>query len=65
MSYIDLHVHSTKSDGTVTPADLVRLAKQADLSAFALTDHDTVAGVAEARAAGEKEGIRVITGAEL
>lgn len=65
MSYIDLHVHSTKSDGTVTPADLVRLAKQADLSAFALTDHDTVAGVVEARAAGEKEGIRVITGAEL
>ena len=40
---IDLHVHSTASDGTLTPAELVAEAKKADLSAFALTDHDTVA----------------------
>lgn len=65
MSYIDLHVHSNKSDGTYAPAELIPLAKAADLSAFALTDHDTVAGVAEARAAGEQAGIRVIAGVEL
>ena len=38
---IDLHVHSTESDGTLTPEDLVAEAKKAELAAFALTDHDT------------------------
>ena len=46
--YIDLHVHSSASDGTMTPAEVVDCAAKAGLSAVALTDHDTVAGVAPA-----------------
>ena len=42
MKLVDLHVHSTCSDGTLTPSELVSLAKKTGLSAFALTDHDTV-----------------------
>lgn len=48
MNKVDLHVHSTASDGTFTPAELVRAAVKAELSSFALTDHDTVAGINEA-----------------
>ena len=48
MKYIDLHVHSNCSDGTCTPEELVDLAAGQGLVAFALTDHDTVAGVKEA-----------------
>ena len=47
---IDLHTHSTKSDGTLTPKELVRLAKELGLEAIALTDHDTVSGLEEAQA---------------
>lgn len=65
MGYIDLHVHSNKSDGTLSPVELIPLAKAADLSAFALTDHDTADGVAEAQAAGAAAGIRVIPGIEI
>ena len=46
---IDLHTHSTASDGTFSPAELAAEAHKAGLSLFALTDHDTVAGVAEAQ----------------
>ena len=42
MKLVDLHVHSTCSDGTLTPSELVSLAKKTGVSAFALTDHDTV-----------------------
>lgn len=49
MKYIDLHVHSTASDGTLTPSEVVDLAIEKKLSAIALTDHDTVQGVAEAK----------------
>ena len=49
MKYIDLHVHSTVSDGTFTPTELVDHAVKLGLSAFALTDHDTIRGVAEAK----------------
>ena len=45
MNTIDLHVHSTYSDGTDTPTELVRKAAAADLKAFALTDHDTTDGI--------------------
>ena len=45
---VDLHTHSTASDGTLTPAGLVELAYKTGLSAIALTDHDTVAGIEEA-----------------
>ena len=49
---VDLHMHSTASDGSRAPADVVRAAKKANLAAIALTDHDSVAGLAEAEAAG-------------
>ncbi|MER7984381.1 PHP domain-containing protein [Streptomyces noursei] len=61
---IDLHTHSTASDGTDTPAELVRRAAAAGLDVVALTDHDTVRGHAEARAA-LPEGLTLVTGAEL
>ena len=48
MKRIDLHVHTTASDSTASPAEAVRLAKEAGLSAIAITDHDTVSGYAEA-----------------
>ena len=62
---IDLHVHSTASDGTFTPAELVNEAKKAGLFAFALTDHDTVDGIAEAKAAAKAADIELIPGVEL
>jgi hypothetical protein len=62
---IDLHVHSCCSDGTCTPRELVDLAADAKLKAFALTDHDTVEGVAEAIEYGKTQGILVIPGVEL
>jgi 3',5'-nucleoside bisphosphate phosphatase len=62
---VDLHMHSTASDGSRSPADVVAAAKVAGLAAIALTDHDTVAGLADARAAGERLGVRVIAGVEL
>lgn len=70
MKYIDLHVHSNASDGTDTPAELVKRAVSIDLSAFALTDHDTIAGIREAMDAAKaykKQGkmIHVIPGIEL
>lgn len=63
--YIDLHTHSTCSDGTFLPADIVKLAKEKGLSAIALTDHDTVDGLPAAIEAGKKYGIEVITGIEF
>jgi predicted metal-dependent phosphoesterase TrpH len=64
---IDLHTHSTASDGTDTPAELVRNAAAAGLDVVALTDHDTVAGYAQARAALSAVGspLTLVTGAEL
>jgi predicted metal-dependent phosphoesterase TrpH len=61
---IDLHCHSTASDGTDTPAELVRNAAAAGLDVVALTDHDTTRGHAEAIAA-VPEGLTLVTGAEL
>lgn len=66
MNYIDLHTHSTASDGSFTPTEVVELAKEAGLTYFALTDHDTVKGIAEALNHAEKiGGINVIPGTEL
>ena len=62
---IDLHVHSTASDGTFTPTELVSEAKRCGLSTFALTDHDTVDGVSEALAVGKTSGLEVVPGVEL
>lgn len=65
MRVVDLHTHSTASDGTISPTRLVEYAKEKGLSAIALTDHDTVAGLDEARAAGARLGVEVIPGIEL
>jgi len=62
---VDLQVHSTASDGAVAPADIPRLAAAAGLSAFALTDHDSVAGVARALESAGSAGIRLVAGVEL
>lgn len=63
--FIDLHLHSTASDGSRTPGDVVRAASGAGLAAIALTDHDTIAGLAEARDAAHALGVRFINGIEL
>jgi predicted metal-dependent phosphoesterase TrpH len=63
--FVDLHAHSTASDGAAPPAGLVAAARQAGLAAIALTDHDTVAGVREAVAAVAGNGLRVVPGVEL
>jgi predicted metal-dependent phosphoesterase TrpH len=63
--YVDLHSHSTASDGTQPPDRVVEEAARAGLVALALTDHDTLAGVGAARNAGERLGVRVIAGVEL
>lgn len=65
MPAIDLHTHSTASDGTFSPSELIEEAKKAGLTAIALTDHDTMSGLPEALEAGVKKGIEVIPGCEL
>lgn len=61
----DLHCHSTHSDGLLTPAEVAQRAAQRGVDVWALTDHDEVSGVAEARFAAETAGMRFIAGAEL
>jgi hypothetical protein len=63
--WIDLHTHSTASDGTVEPGDLPHLAREAGLGALALTDHDTTAGLAQCAAAAEEAGIEFVPGIEI
>lgn len=65
MQGIDLHSHSNKSDGSLTPSELIYEAKRKQLCAIALTDHDTVDGLDEAIATGNELGIQVIPGVEL
>ena len=65
MSGIDLHTHTTSSDGTCSPRGLIDLASIQGLEAVAITDHDTVAGCAEALARGRTKGIEVIPGVEF
>ena len=65
MKRIDLHTHSLKSDGSQTPAEVVRTAYAAGLSAIALSDHDTISGVQEALDAGKALGVEVIPAVEL
>ncbi len=60
MNIVDLHVHSNKSDGSLTPTELVWLAAQKGLSAFALTDHDTTDGIAQALEAAEEYNLRLL-----
>jgi predicted metal-dependent phosphoesterase TrpH len=65
MSRIDLHLHTTHSDGSQTPAEVVRLAHEAGVSALAITDHDITTGLPEAIAAGQELGIEIIPGIEI
>ena len=65
MSNYDLHSHSTYSDGTLTPADLVERAARRGVAVLALTDHDDTGGLAAARVAAAEHGIRLIDGVEI
>lgn len=62
---VDLHMHSTASDGALAPADVVDLCASRGVRLMALTDHDTVAGVPEAAVAAKRHGIRLLPAAEL
>lgn len=63
--YIDLHTHTTASDGLHAPTENVHMALKAGLSGLAITDHDTVAGIEEALKEGKKNGIIVVPGVEI
>ncbi len=65
MSRIDLHLHTTHSDGSLRPSEVLALAKQADVTTLAVTDHDITTGIPEALAAGSELGIEVIPGVEI
>lgn len=64
-SVVDLHIHSSYSDGLLSPGELVDFSCSQGLSAIAITDHDTAAGTQEAMARGNKKGIEVISGIEI
>ncbi len=65
MNYVDLHVHSNASDGTLTPEEVAALAASRQLKAIALTDHDTIDGIARAKRAAVGHGLELIPGIEL
>ncbi|MDH5739020.1 MAG: PHP domain-containing protein [Nitrospira sp.] len=65
MSRLDLHLHTTHSDGSCTPTEVVGLAHRVGVTAMAITDHDITTGLVEAIAAGEALGIEVIPGVEI
>lgn len=62
---IDLHVHTTMSDGTLSPTEVVRLAAKMNLRAIAITDHDTLDGIGPAQAEGRRVGVEVVSGVEI
>lgn len=63
--HIDLHTHTTASDGAYSPAELVKLARKKGVTVLGITDHDTTAGVDEGLKAARKEGITVVPGVEI
>lgn len=65
MSRIDLHLHTTHSDGSLPPGEVLRLAAKVNVTTLAITDHDIVTGIPEAAAAGAELGIDVIPGVEI
>jgi predicted metal-dependent phosphoesterase TrpH len=65
MSFCDLHIHSTFSDGTYSPAEIVDISKAKGLAAISITDHDIIKAVRPAKARGSVQGIAVISGVEL
>ena len=62
---VDLHTHTTASDGTDSPAELVRHARETGVAVIGITDHDTVAGLEEALEAGAAHGVEVVAGVEI
>ena len=62
---IDLHVHTTASDGQYKPAEIIQKAAEKNIKVIAITDHDTTAGLEEAKEAGKKLGITVVPGIEI
>jgi predicted metal-dependent phosphoesterase TrpH len=62
---LDLHLHTTYSDGSFTPSEVVAFAHSANVTALAITDHDTVDGIPEAMEAGQRLGIEIVPGIEL
>ncbi|TFB10399.1 PHP domain-containing protein, partial [Candidatus Marinimicrobia bacterium MT.SAG.2] len=62
---IDLHTHTSASDGTLSPEELITLANKQGIEAIAVTDHDTIEGLPEALETGKRLGIEVIPGMEL
>jgi len=65
MSRLDLHLHTTHSDGSFTPTEVINLAWKAGVTALAITDHDITTGILEAAEAGQEHGIDVIPGIEI
>jgi predicted metal-dependent phosphoesterase TrpH len=65
MGYVDLHLHTTASDGVMSPSEIVRYAKAKGLQAIAITDHDTIEGLDEGLSEGERIGLEVIPGVEI
>jgi predicted metal-dependent phosphoesterase TrpH len=65
MGYVDLHLHTTASDGVMSPSEIVRYAKAKGLQAIAITDHDTIEGLEEGLSEGEKIDFEVIPGIEI
>ncbi len=65
MSRIDLHLHTTHSDGSLSPTEVLQLAHKAHVTALAITDHDIVTGIPEAMAAGAELGVEIIPGVEI
>ena len=63
--FVDLQVHTNRSDGALSPANVVEAAHAAGLVAIAITDHDTVDGLAEAHESGARLGVRIVAGVEL
>jgi 3',5'-nucleoside bisphosphate phosphatase len=65
MGYVDLHIHTTASDGVMSPSEIVRYAKAKGLQAIAITDHDTIEGLEEGLLEGERIDFEVIPGIEI
>ncbi|HMC36868.1 MAG TPA: PHP domain-containing protein [Actinomycetota bacterium] len=65
MNGIDLHVHTLYSDGTFSPGEAIRVARERELQTVAITDHDTIDGLPEAFQAGAEAGVRVVPGVEF
>ena len=65
MSHLDLHLHTTHSDGSCTPSEVMHLAHVAGVTTVAITDHDITTGIQEATLTGQQLGIDVIPGIEI